>query len=92
VGRFPITLVGFAKGSWAGTDPDIGVSRTPPDAGFAIVTWTVRLLPEPIEVWATPSESLTENPELLAAMTLSSGFPGVTIDTAPIKHFLLSLR
>jgi hypothetical protein len=38
----------------------------------------------------TPSESLTENPELFAAMTLSSGIPGVTRDTALIKHLLVS--
>ena len=55
------------------------------------MTEIVRLLPVPIDVCATLSESETENPELFAAIMLSSGDPGDTSDTALIKHLLESL-
>jgi len=56
-----------------------------------MVTETVWLLPVPIEVCVTPSESEIENPVLLAAIMLSSGVPGETRDTALITHLLESV-
>ena len=86
-----MTLVGLANGSSAGTAPEIGVRSTPPEAALAMVTETLRLLPVPIEVCATLSESEIEKPELLAAIVLVSGLPGDTSETVLTRHLLESL-